>query len=98
MLAVSTPPLRSLPPPPSNGRNFSAAELGGLPKLDTVSVKELADATNLSAETIRSRLQLWLSDPSHPKAIPFFEALGKPYQIPASWCREKLLTVRSTPQ
>lgn len=78
--------------PQPMARNLSAAQIAGLPRIETVTVKDVADAANLTPETIRERLKLWIEDPSNPRAIPFFVALGKPYQIPAQWIRDNLLS------
>lgn len=57
------------------------AQIAGLPRLETVDAKALADAAGVSAKTVWRRCKLWESKPRDPRALPYVRALGRPYRI-----------------
>ena len=57
------------------------AQIAGLPRLETVDAKALADAAGVSVTTVWRRCKLWESKPSDPLALPYVRALGRPYRI-----------------
>lgn len=57
------------------------AEIAGLPRLELVDVKALADAAGVSVATVWRRCRLWETTPSDPRALPFVRSLGRPYRI-----------------
>jgi hypothetical protein len=59
----------------------TAAECAGLPRLSTVEAKALADAAQVSVETIWRRCRLWEENPADPRALPYVRSLGRPYRI-----------------
>ena len=59
----------------------TAAEVSGLPRIETVDAKALADAAGISVETVWRRCRLWEKKPSDPRALPYVRALGRPYRI-----------------
>ena len=59
----------------------TAAEFSGLPRIETVDAKSLADAAGIAVETVWRRCRLWDKKPSDPRALPYVRALGRPYRI-----------------
>ena len=59
----------------------SAAELAGLPRMQVLTCKDLADWTGASVETIRRRCREWSDNPRALRGIPFLKKLGRPYRI-----------------
>lgn len=57
------------------------------PRVEAVTVKELADLTGLCEKTISRRLKRWQENPGDPVGIPYLRRLGKPYRIPLSAVR-----------
>lgn len=57
------------------------AQVAGLPRLETVDAKALADAAGVSVETVWRRCKLWEKKPRDRRALPYVRALGRPYRI-----------------
>lgn len=57
------------------------AQIAGLPRLETVDAKALADAAGVAVETVWRRCKLWERRPRDPRALPYVRALGRPYRI-----------------
>ncbi len=62
------------------------------PRVEAVTVKELADLTGLCEDTICRRIKRWESNPGDPLGIPYLRRLGKPYRVPLTVVRS-LVTV-----
>ena len=59
----------------------TAAEIAGLPRLDTVGVKDVADAAGVSPECVLSRCRRWLQNPRARGGLPYLSQFGRPYRI-----------------